>query len=696
MIRRKKSIYLAVLALSAVSLSGCGEVSNNSEGYVLTSEYNGIKLDINTNDIIERYISENRNEHAAALYDALNEVVIRMAFEEGGVLADFKSTVEREATEAVNKKKDEIDEGDQTWDEFLKGEIPGDDLTTEQREQEYFLDQEYTAMKSTVDEQYFDKFSDYKRDANADDAALQDEYNLLYGTNGYIQKKVPYDIRHILIQVDASDDYGYSRGHISATNIEDMYRVFEALIGGNDFADVANSYTDDTGNDGENGKNGGEYLMDNAESFVNEFKLGVYTYDLLINNQYIREGMSEADKTIYKEKYDNLHIPESAEEGLTNFGVTYIPYEVIQKLYDVRNVTTANGVSVYDGNEDYLPRNIYFNKYFQNRNIAFVTDERMLTTEELIGQETVPSNWSSYNAEGNAMLTRKDTVTGETVFSDIDADGHYETAGKDQTYGRDKKYERVADNKHFQPLTINGVTKNVLCDTNGNPIMVVRNQESSSGIHLIVIERSAFDTTGATQDKPWKSTIEEYYAPVSPKDTDSFVNGRPDWNIDDFPSYKDGEVTVPKKTYVQTEVIRADSDVNDTVTNYTARVSTLSNEIKGTIDTYDTYFWLNPGKYTLNKIANSDVQAMVNTYIEKEINATEESSAQTLKDSWINYLNSIVQQTRERQYMLLPEILATEFGNPDLYKEGAPGYNAAYYDVSGNTNGGTSTGSENA
>ena len=214
--------------------------------------------------------------------------------------------------------------------------------------------------------------------------------------------------------------------------------------------------------------------------------------------------------------------------------------------------------------------------------------------------------------------------------------------------------------------------------------MVVRNQESSSGIHLIVIERSAFDTTGATEKEPWKSTIEEYYAPVSPKDTDSFVNGRPDWNIDDFPSYTDGEVTVPKKTYVQTEVIKADSDVNDT------------SEIKGSIDTYDTYFWLNPGKYTLNKIANSDVQAMVNTYIEKEINATEESSAKTLEDSWINYLNSIRQQTRERQYMLLPEILATEFGNPDLYKEGAPGYNAAYYDVSGNTNGGTSTGSENA
>ena len=36
---------------------------------------------------------------------------------------------------------------------------------------------------------------------------------------------------------------------------------------------------------------------------------------------------------------------------------------------------------------------------------------------------------------------------------------------------------------------------------------------------------------------------------------------------------------------------------------------------------------------------------------------------------------------RKREYMLLPEVLAADFGNPDLYKVGAPGYNAKYDDI---------------
>ena len=31
--------------------------------------------------------------------------------------------------------------------------------------------------------------------------------------------------------------------------------------------------------------------------------------------------------------------------------------------------------------------------------------------------------------------------------------------------------------------------------------------------------------------------------------------------------------------------------------------------------------------------------------------------------------------------MLLPEILAADFGNPSLYQKGAPGYNPAYDEI---------------
>lgn len=686
MIKRKKSICLAIAALSAVSLSGCSSVTSNSEGYILTYTYNGKELSISTREIIDRYLNENRNDHAAAFYNALNEVVIRRAFEEGGPLASFKSTVDNNATNDVNSAKDKADEGGTSWSDYLDGEITDDSLTTEEKEQEFFLKKQYERMQTTVKEQYFENFSDYQKDSNDSTADLQDEYNLLYGTNGYIQNKVPYHIRHILVQVDASQDYGYSRGHISSDDAHQIYQVVTSLANGASFADTANLYTDDTGNkDSKTGTlNGGEYIMDTSTPFVNEFKLGIYTCDLLLsNNGY------ESDTKNYETKLGNLHIPGSVEDTLKGFGVSWIPYEVILELERVKDQTTANGVTVNDNDEDYYPRNIYFNKYFQNRNVAFITDEALLNDSQL-GYKPDYSSFSGDNWTTIGMDKRNDKVSGNTVYSDINEEGHYLTSGVTSA-----KLSSESLKNNFKKITINGVTKNVLCDQNGNPIMVVRNQESSSGIHFIVIERSAFDTAGGTaEDKPYKATIEEYYAPVTPKEIDGIDPNtqRPYWTTDGtFPVYKNGDVTLPKQTYVQTEVVLPDSDVNNTVGNYTNRVDTLRTNIETSIDTYDTFKWLNPNyEISLNDIAGQDIQSMVETYINKETRASEDTAAQSLQDSWMSYANSIVQQNRQRQYMLLPEVLARHFGEANLYVQGAPGYNAKYDNINSSTGSGSS------
>ena len=424
--------------------------------------------------------------------------------------------------------------------------------------------------------------------------------------------------------------------------------------------------------------------MDTSTPFVNEFKLGIYTYDLLLsNNGY------ESDTKNYETKLGNLHIPGSVEDTLKGFGVSWIPYEVILELERVKDQTTANGVTVNDNDEDYYPRNIYFNKYFQNRNVAFITDEALLNDSQL-GYKPNYSSFSGDNWTTIGMDKRNDKVSGNTVYSDINEEGHYLTSGVTSA-----KLSSESLKNNFKKITINGVTKNVLCDQNGNPIMVVRNQESSSGIHFIVIERSAFDTAGGTaEDKPYKATIEEYYAPVTPKEIDGIDPNtqRPYWTTDGtFPVYKDGDVTLPKQTYVQTEVVLPDSDVNNTVGNYTNRVDTLRTNIETSIDTYDTFKWLNPNyEISLNDIAGQDIQSMVETYINKETRASEDTAAQSLEDSWMSYANSIVQQNRQRQYMLLPEILARHFGEANLYVQGAPGYNAKYDNINSSTGSGSS------
>ena len=390
-------------------------------------------------------------------------------------------------------------------------------------------------------------------------------------------------------------------------------------------------------------------------------------------------------------KRDNLlspNIPESVINTLTDFGVSWIPYDIILELEKVKDQTTANGVTVNDNDEDYYPRNIYFNKYFQNRNVAFITDEALLNDSQLGYYTSDYSSFKGDNWTNVGMDKRNDKVSGNTVYSDINEEGHYITSGV-QSINLDDTQK-----SNFQEITINGVTKNVLCDQNGNPIMVVRNQESSSGIHFIVIERSAFDTTGATEEEPYKATIEEYYAPVTPKEIDGINpdTRKPYWTTDGtFPVYTDNGITLPKQTYVQTEVVRYDSDVNNTVANYSTRVSTLRTSIETSIDTYDTFKWLNPDyEISLNDIAGQNIQSMVETYINKETRASEDTAAQSLEDSWMSYANSIVQQNRQRQYMLLPEVLARHFGEANLYVQGAPGYNAKYDNINSSTGSGSS------
>ena len=710
--KRNKTICLGLAALSAVSLSSCNDVSENKEGKVITYTYNDGESSISTEDIMKKYLNENRNDHAKAFYDALYEVVVRANFEKGGLLASYKSKVEDKTSNYIESEKDTAEKNGTSWDDYLINlGYDEENLSTADREHLLYVSNIYTQMKEVVNDQFYETFKSYTIDSETDATkkAAQEKYNLINGSEGYLEKYVPYHVRHILIKNDASQDYGYSHGHISSDNAQKIYNVFTALANGDTFSDVANRFTDDPGNESNGKKNGGEYIMRSTESFVNEFKLGTYTYDVLLEinrtNDPYEYDFSETS-TIGKSnsnKLDKLYIPDDAEEEIKNFGVTFIPYGVISEINDVKDKTTYNGEKVYEGDEDYLPRNILFNKYFQNRNIAFVTNEDAFTTNDLIGQ----ANWdstSSASVNGNnfGFDKRTDGVSGKQVYTDISDSGHYETSGRPFPGLSD------AQKENFKEITVQidgaDVTKKVLCDNNGNPIMVVRNKESSGGIHLIVIERSAFDVTGefsfnkttaadagiqAADYSKYYTSLNEYYAPITPKDENGIDSntGNPKW-VSTFPHVDENDKKIlPKKTYVQTTLIGPNSVVDDTVSNYTTRANNIADQIKETVKDYNKYEWLNDSlNIKLNDVYGVNVQSMVEKYIAKDRASSLRDTRKTMEDSWTNYSQSIKKQTNERKYMLLPEILATDFGNPELYKQGQPGYNSKYYDVTNNIN----------
>ena len=691
----KKAISLVFTALAVVSLSGCSDVTSNSEGKILTYTYNGQNLDISTDDIIQKYLNESRDEHAKAFYDALYEIVVRASFEKGGALASYKDLVESDATEAVESAKDSADESGTSWHDYLINQGYDDpNATDSERENELYLDNLYTQMTSRVNDEFDSLFNTWV----LSDDEIQKEYNALWGENGYINKKLPYHVRHILVKVDASDDNGYSRGHISSDNAAKLYNTITSLVKGNSFSNVAKNYTDDSSS----ASTGGEYIMDTEAGFVNEFQLGIYAYDTLLQPNFTEEEN-------YDSKLEVLNITEDAKEELTDFGVTFIPYGVVQKLNDVKDKTTTDkGLTIYDGDEDYYPRNIYFNKYFQNRNVGFITNETAFELSDFGSDINNPTT----NAVGYTKI--EDNVSGEKVFTDIGDTGHYKTSGE-------KVFtEGTSEANMFKTMTfnINGeqVTKDVLCDTEGNPILVVRNQESSGGVHFIIVERSAFDESDKYFDLAgykaagaegsdeeiranYSTTLNEYYAAANPKSKDGidqstnkpyYVGG------DAFPTYEYAkEKYVPKKTYVQQNIVTPSENnyVNDTVQNYDDRVGTISEEISGMASTtqFSKYEWLNSTlNLSLNEFTDDkvDVQGLVDRYISTQMNSQERSSAKSMQEKWTQYVASIREQTWERKYNLLPEILAADFGNPNLYKEGAPGYNAKYYSINGNYNAG--------
>ena len=63
-------------------------------------------------------------------------------------------------------------------------------------------------MKEVVNDQFYETFKSYTIDSETDATkkAAQEKYNLINGSEGYLEKYVPYHVRHILIKNDVSEE----------------------------------------------------------------------------------------------------------------------------------------------------------------------------------------------------------------------------------------------------------------------------------------------------------------------------------------------------------------------------------------------------------------------------------------------------------------------------------------------------------
>ena len=621
----KKALSMLVGLTSIFSMTACNSIkATKKAGSLLDyTTSDGTKVDFTTNDLLINYFEEN-SASTSDVYNIVYEAMLKKYFEK----EENKTTLtelERKAKDDVKKKKDDAQSNADSnktkykdeWEKILDTELSD---YKEGKRTEKVLYNKYlvTAMKSKLSDIFYDEFKDWnwkdKYQSGTKEYELQKEFNIFSGNNGYLEKRIPYHVSHILVKVDASSNTIYN-GEISADDASQIYNVVDPLAHGDfKFGTVAEMNSDDSSKS----SYGNLGIMDIATSFVNEFKLGIYIYDALFNdNEQVKEAI----------KSDPFNMDAETTDYFEKLGVNFIPYTAVEDIYKYRNTTLdAQNRQVNDGNANYYPRNILFNKYFNSHNISFITKES-----------------SNFENAAALKLNGKTGNDGKTYYTDLNDQGKWSNGSK----------LTDASLTGFKEITFkNGVKKEILCDEKGNPIIVTRAGTSDyQGIHFIVVERDGLETT-----KDGVS-LEQYYAADTPYLTDGTINPN-------FPLNSDNQ---PLNTYINNTI----SDYN----TYKSRAENLKTTIKDFDSTYDerVYEWL----LQTSELGQADI---IVKYGDKEVNWTEKinkyvyqrieknaSSYTISEDTWEEYIDYLKNQETQRATKLIPETCAVGFSSGTGY-----------------------------
>lgn len=484
--KSKLSFGLAFTLLPLVAVSACSPtVTPNDKNIVSFTDPNGNTVNIPTDEIYANYKVD--KDGVERFYNALVEVVVRneMNKEE---YADTKAHCESLARNRVEGSKEQAQSNAEangtSYDEEFESILDSNNC---EDEEELFDLYTYQEMTSALEDEWF---------------STEELSKELVKTDGYFDTEVPYHVRHILVNVTASIPEGlsistspFTSQEITSSEAAKLSYVVSALASGNEsFGTIAYRYSDDSSGDTSSRNNYGDVgIMGRSTSFVNEFKLGIYTYDLLYQNVATRSQTLETALGLDK-MYPNDEIAKEFKKiGLDDIGT--IPYGAILKLGQVANVETSNsGAPVNNGVSLYYPRNILFNKYFNKHNVSIIT----------------PNDVTISDVDASGRLTSSEDFTG--------------TLNMDYVSKEDKSKER------FQQIAALD-NQYALCDEQGNVILVVRAGSGYEGVHFMVVQRNYLDevVNGVT--------LQEYYTTAIPGE-------------ELYPTTGEGEDRQDKATYV--------------------------------------------------------------------------------------------------------------------------------------------------
>jgi len=351
--RTKFAIASFALA-TLVTLSACSNpVTENSDGYLITmKDKDGNSTGYTADQLFGNYRD---NEFGVSKFvESVTELVIRNQInQEDAETQALKAEILRKADISVDGVKETARNNASTngtnYNDELNTLLESYNVEDLEELKDYFA---YRTMKQEVEDRYFDD--------NLSSFVVGDEFG-----PGYLNERLPYHVKHILVKVSAAGADLYN-GRITEAEAKKLYAVANRLAiqrNGETFGEVAREMSED----GSKEQFGDLGIMSKATSFVNEFKLGIYAYESVFNQN-----------PEVLEKRDQLNVPESALEYFDDLGLATIPFHAFVSLDQYANVTKdVNGNPVNNNDALYYPRNIIFNQYFNRHNIAVVTPESL-------------------------------------------------------------------------------------------------------------------------------------------------------------------------------------------------------------------------------------------------------------------------------------------------------------------------------
>jgi len=351
---RTKFAVASFALATLVTLSACAnQVTENSDGFVITmKDKDGEVTGYSADALFGQY--QNNEFGVSKFVESVTELVIRNQInQEDATSQALRAEILRKADISVDGVKETARTNASTngtnYNDELETLFESYNVEDLEELKDYFA---YRTMKQEVEDRFFD----------------DNKESFLTGNDfgpGYLNDRLPYHVKHILVKVSAAGADLYN-GRISETEARKLFAVANRLAiqqNGETFGEVAREMSED----GSKEQFGDLGIMSKATSFVNEFKLGVYAYDAVFNQN--TEVVSKADA---------LKVPETAVDFFNDLGLATIPFHAFVSLNEFANVTKdQNGNPVNNNDSLYFPRNIIFNEYFNRHNIAVITPEKL-------------------------------------------------------------------------------------------------------------------------------------------------------------------------------------------------------------------------------------------------------------------------------------------------------------------------------